>query len=95
MSDHSLPKTPGELISEAREAQDLTIAQLSERTKIPPPVLASLELDEFHKISGPLYIKSFLRTCALDLGLDPQTVLNQYNKFSGEMKTGPVGEEMV
>jgi len=95
MSDQSLPKTPGELISEAREAQDLTIAQLSERTKIPPAVLASLELDEFHKISGPLYIKSFLRTCALDLGLDPQTVLNQYNKFSGEMKTGPVGEEMV
>jgi hypothetical protein len=95
MSDHSLPKTPGELISEAREAQNLTIAQLSERTKIPPPVLASLELDEFHKVSGALYIKSFLRTCALDLGLDPQTVLNQYNKFSGERKTGPVGAEMV
>lgn len=95
MSDHSQLKTPGELISEARVAQDLTLAQLSERTKIPPPVLASLEQDEFHKISGPLYIKSFLRTCALDLGLDPQAVLEQYNRISGENKSGPVGSEMV
>lgn len=95
MSDHSLLKTPGEMILEAREAQELTIAQLSERTKIPPAVLAALEMDEFHKISGPLYIKSFLRTCALDLGLNPQTVLNQYEKISGETKSGPVGKEMV
>lgn len=95
MSDHSLLKTPGEMILEAREAQDLTIAQLSERTKIPPAVLSALEMDEFHKVSGPLYIKSFLRTCALDLGLNPQTVLNQYERISGEIKSGPVGKAMV
>ena len=95
MSDNPLLKTPGEMINEAREAQDLTIAQLSERTKIPPPVLVALELDEYHKISGPLYIKSFLRTCALDLGLDPQTVLSLYNKISGERASGPVGSEML
>ncbi len=68
MNDKPLLKTPGEMISEAREAQDLSIALLSERTKIPPKVLSALELDEYHKISGPLYIKSFLRTCATDLG---------------------------
>jgi len=95
MSDNPLLKTPGELISEAREAQDLTIAQLSELTKIPPPVLMSLELDEYHKISGPLYIKSFLRTCAGALGLDPLVILSLYNKISGERGSGPVGSEMV
>jgi cytoskeletal protein RodZ len=95
MSDNPLLKTPGEMINEAREAQDLTIAQLSELTKIPPPVLTSLELDEYHKISGPLYIKSFLRTCAGALDLDPQLVLSLYNKISGEREAGPVGSEMV
>ena len=95
MSDNPLFKTPGEMISEGREALDLTIAQLSERTKIPPPVLSALELDEYHKISGSLYIKSFLRTCALDLGLDPQIVLSMYNRVSGERKAEPVGSEMV
>ncbi len=95
MSDNPLLKTPGEMILEAREAQDLTIAQLSELTKIPPPVLMSLELDEYHKISGPLYIKSFLRTCAGALGLDPLVVLSLYTKISGERESGPVGSEMV
>ncbi|MCK9995330.1 MAG: helix-turn-helix domain-containing protein [Candidatus Krumholzibacteria bacterium] len=95
MSDNPQLKTPGEMISEARQAQDLTLAQLSERTKIPPGVLASLEMDEFHKISGPLYIKSFLRTCAVDLGLDPQIVLSLYNQISGENTSRPVGSEMV
>jgi len=95
MSGNPLLKTPGEMINEAREAQDLTIAQLSERTKIPPPVLVALELDEYHKISGPLYIKSFLQTCAVDLGLDPLVVLSMYNKISGEKKSGPAGSEMV
>ncbi len=95
MSDNPLLRTPGELINEAREAQDLTIAQLSERTKIPPPVLNALELDEYHKISGPLYIKSFLRTCAVDLGLDPETVLSLYSRISGEKKSGPRGKEMI
>jgi len=95
MSDNPLLKTPGEMINEAREAQGLTIAQLSERTKIPPAVLASLELDEYHKISGPLYIKSFLRTCAVDLGLDPQIVLSLFNQISGENKSRPAGSEMV
>jgi len=95
MNDKPLLKTPGEMISEAREAQDLTVSQLSERTKIPPPVLAALELDEYHKISGPLYIKSFLRTCAEDLGLDPEIVLGLYNKISGEQGGAPGGRDMI
>ncbi|MEN8005656.1 MAG: helix-turn-helix domain-containing protein [Candidatus Krumholzibacteriota bacterium] len=95
MSDKPLLKTPGEMISEARQAQDLTIAQLSERTKIPPPVLSALELDEYHKISGPLYIKSFLRTCATDLGLEPESVLGLYNKISGEQQGTASGADMV
>ncbi len=95
MNDKPLLKTPGEMISEAREAQDLTIRQLSDRTKIPPPVLSALELDEYHKISGPLYIKSFLRSCAADLGLDPETVLGLYNKISGEDDGETSGREMI
>ncbi len=95
MSDGSQFKSPGEMISEAREAQDLTLAQLSGRTKIPPPVLTALERDEYHKISGPLYIKSFLRTCAVDLGLDPEVVLAEYAKVAGERESTPQGKEMV
>ena len=95
MNDTPVLKTPGEMIAEARESRELTIAQLSERTKIPPNVLTALEMDEYHKISGPLYIKSFLRTCAVDLGLDPDDVLGLYNKISGEQGAGSRGAETV
>jgi len=92
MSDQPLLKTAGELIGEARVAQGLSLEVLAERTKIPVKVLSALEMDEYHKISGPLYIKSFLRTCATDLGLDADHVLDLYTRFGGEKGGSPNGD---
>ncbi len=90
MTDQPVLKTPGELLQEARQGSGLELDAMSERTKIPVAILRSLELDEYHKISGPLYVNSFLRTYATDLGLDPAGVLEAYLKFSGEVvDTGP------
>ena len=66
----------------------LTLDEVAERTKIPVPILHSLELDEYHKISGPLYVNSFLRTYAADVGVDPARVLDLYARFSGEVVAG-------
>ena len=49
-------------------------------------------MDEYHKISGPLYIKSFLRTCAVDLGLDADHILDLYARFGGEKGQSPTGD---
>jgi cytoskeletal protein RodZ len=92
MSDQPLLKTAGELLGEARVAQGLSLEVLSERTKISVKVLSALEMDEYHKISGPLYIKSFLRTCATDLGLDADHVLDLYTRFGGERGGSPNGD---
>ena len=90
MTDKPVLKTPGELLIEARQAVGLELDFLSERTKIPVGILQSLERDEYHKISGPLYVNSFLKTYAEDLGLDPVEVLEMYVKFSGEVvSSGP------
>lgn len=97
MSDKPVLHTPGELLLEAREAAGLDLHQVEARTKIPLAILRSLELDEYHKISGPLYVNSFLRTYATDVGLDPAHLLDLYMRFSGEaVGTGPVpGGEAV
>jgi cytoskeletal protein RodZ len=87
--------TPGRRISTARESLGLSVAELSERTKILPTVLQAIERDEYHKVSGALYIKSFLRTCAGELGLDADEVLHLYAGFSGELKREPGGADMV
>ena len=92
MSDQPLLKTAGELLGEAREAQGLSLEVLAERTKIPVKVLSAIEMDEYHKISGPLYIKSFLRTCATDLGLDADQILDLYTRFGGEKGVSPTGD---
>ena len=91
MTDKPVLKTPGELLVEARQAAGLELDLVSERTKIPVAILRSLELDEYHKISGPLYVNSFLRTYAVDLGLDTGRVMEAYKKFSGDVvATGSV-----
>jgi len=82
--------TPGEMIRSQREERGLSLDALSQRTKIPARVLAAIERDEFHKVSGALYIKSFLRTCAAELGLDAEEVMDKYNLFAGEMGRGGV-----
>ena len=83
MSEHDL-NTPGGMIASRREERKLSLADLSESTKIPAPVLEAIEHNEFHKVSGALYIKSFLRTCASYLGLEEEEVLAKYAQFSGE-----------
>ncbi|MFT5232192.1 MAG: cytoskeleton protein RodZ [Candidatus Krumholzibacteriia bacterium] len=87
MSVHDLT-TPGGMIRSHREERGMSLADLSASTKIPVPVLEAIEHNEFHKVSGALYIKSFLRTCAAALGLDEGEVLSKYAQFSGEFDSG-------
>jgi len=76
-------KTPGELLQEARRARGLSISDLSAKTKIPDRILQAIELDDYQKVSGTLYVKSFLRTYAEYVGLDPQEILDLYQRQPG------------
>ncbi|MBU2500360.1 helix-turn-helix domain-containing protein [bacterium] len=84
MTDQPLLQTPGEMLAGARKAQGDSLEVVAARTKIPPAMLAAIEADEYHKISGHLYVRSFLRTYAADIGLDPDRILDLYAKMSGE-----------
>ncbi|MCB1183826.1 helix-turn-helix domain-containing protein, partial [bacterium] len=95
MTEHPGLRTPGRAIREAREGRGWSLADLSARTKIPPPVLTALEADEYHKVSGALYIKSFLRTCAAELGLDSEEILALYAGSSGSESSPKGGPDMV
>jgi len=95
MTEHPSLETPGGLIRAARESQGVSLAEMSERTKIPPQVIEAIERDEYHKVSGALYIKSFLRTCAVEMGLEPEDILDLYGSFSGEIRPQVGGAETV
>ena len=88
-SKPSESRTPGAVISDARMKRGLSADDLAERTKIPVTLLVALEADEYHRLSGPLYARSFLRSCAKELGLPVEDILDLYNRHSGETVRAP------
>ena len=71
----------GETLREARMRQRLDIADVEERTKIRAKYLRALENEEFGMLPGPTFVKTFIRTYAEALGLDPQVLVEEYRAY--------------
>ena len=83
--------TPGEMLAAARSKTELSLEQMAENTKIPLNMLRAIEMDEYHKISGDLYVKSFLRSYAKEVELDPEEMIELYHIFTGATGDNPQG----
>src|SRR4051794_24333315 len=68
----------GDTLREARMRQRLDIADVEERTKIRAKYLRALENEEFGMLPGSTFVKTFLRTYAEVLGLDPHALVEEY-----------------
>ena len=68
----------GDTLREARMRQHLDIADVESKTKIRAKYLRALENEEFGMLPGPTFVKTFLRTYAEALGLDPQVLVEEY-----------------
>jgi cytoskeleton protein RodZ len=68
----------GETLREARTRQGLDIADMEARTKIRAKYLRALENEEFSLLPGATFVRTFLRTYAEMLGLDPHLLLDEY-----------------
>ena len=74
--------------------QRLDIADVETRTKIRAKYLRALENEEFGMLPGPTFVKTFLRTYAELLGLDPHLLLEEYRaNYEGEdeLELQPLG----
>jgi cytoskeleton protein RodZ len=84
----------GETLREARMRQRLDIADVEQRTKIRAKYLRALENEEFGMLPGPTFVKTFLRTYAEALGLDPHVLVEAYRaNYEGEdeLELQPLG----
>jgi cytoskeleton protein RodZ len=84
----------GETLREARMRQRLDIADVEQRTKIRAKYLRALENEEFGMLPGPTFVKTFLRTYAEMLGLDPHVLVEAYRaNYEGEddLELQPLG----
>jgi hypothetical protein len=92
MNEPLVPRTPGETLAGLRQKAGRSLEDLSAATKIPLPMLQALELDEYHKISGELYVKSFLRSYATELGMEAEEILALYGNYTGSGSAAPTPE---
>jgi cytoskeleton protein RodZ len=70
--------TIGDSLREGRMRQKLDIADVERQTKIRAKYLRALENEEFSMLPGPTFVKTFLRTYAELLGLDPHALVEEY-----------------
>jgi len=82
--DQPVFQTPGAMIRATREAKGLSLDDLAAETRIPVRLMSALEIDDFDQLSGTLYVRSFLRSCAQSLGLDPVVLLDSYERMLTE-----------
>jgi len=68
----------GDTLREARMRQRLDIADVEAKTKIRAKYLRALENGEFGMLPGPTFVKTFLRSYAEVLGLDPHLLVEEY-----------------
>jgi cytoskeleton protein RodZ len=68
----------GDTLREARMRQRLDIADVEARTKIRAKYLRALENEEFGLLPGSTFVRTFLRTYAEVLGLDPHVLVEEY-----------------
>ena len=74
--------------------QRLDIADVEARTKIRAKYLRALENEEFGMLPGPTFVKTFLRTYAEMLGLDPHVLVEEYRanyEREDELELQPLG----
>ena len=68
----------GETLREARLRQKIDIAEVEAATKIRGKYLRALENEEFDRLPGSTYVRTFLRSYAEFLGLDPHLLVEEY-----------------
>ena len=68
----------GDTLREARMRQRLDIVDVEQRTKIRAKYLRALENEEWGLLPGPTFVRTFLRTYAEAVGLDPHALVDEY-----------------
>lgn len=72
------PTTVGQVLREARAAQDLSLEQLAAELRIEPQQLAALEENRFERIGVPVFVKGYIRQYGQRLGLNQADLLAIY-----------------
>ena len=68
----------GTNLREARERAGFSLPELASRTKIPLKSLRAIEENDFAKVPPGIFVRSFIRTYAHEVGIDPAAAIAEF-----------------
>ena len=71
----------GETLAEARHQADLTVAEVSERTRIRPTIIRAIEDDDYTSCGGDFYARGNIRDIARVVGIDAEPLIREYDSI--------------
>ena len=76
----------GATLRQARERRGISLRQISAKTKISTAALEALERNDISKLPGGIFSRSFVRSYAVEVGLDPDGTVDQFiEQFNQEV----------
>lgn len=81
----------GENLRREREMRTVTLQEIAAATKISVRFLEALEREEFHKLPGGIFNRSFVRAYANYLGLDEDHVIAEFQLAAGSRAEIDIG----
>lgn len=76
----------GARLRERREERGLGLRDISGRTRIPLSVLEALESGDRSSLPAPVFVKGFLKSYALEIGLEPSEVIRDFKTLAQEIE---------
>jgi cytoskeletal protein RodZ len=73
----------GDTLAEARRQAGLTLAQVSQQTRIRESIIASIEQGDFSPCGGDFYARGHIRSIAGVVGTDPAPLVREYDEEHG------------
>jgi cytoskeletal protein RodZ len=68
----------GTRLKRARETQGVDLRDIAAATKISVAALEALERNDYSRLPGGIFSRSFVRSYALAVGLDPDATVNEF-----------------
>jgi len=81
----------GEALAAARRQADLTITQVSQRTRIRETIIRGIEGDDFSACGADFYARGHIRAIARAAGADPEPLVREYDSSHGPPQASTAG----
>jgi cytoskeleton protein RodZ len=78
MTADRAPGDFGAKLREARERRGVSLRQIANATKIAVSVLEALERNDISRLPGGIFVRAFVRSYAIEVGLDPETTIQEF-----------------